>query len=56
MHPHPSLRERRFVLAPLADVEPHLALPPDGRTVSEVLATLPQEPRVERLGPWLSDR
>ena len=54
--PHPALRERRFVLAPLADLEPRLALPPDGRSVSEVLATLPLEPRVERLGLWLTER
>ena len=54
--PHPGLRERRFVLAPLCDVEPHLALPPDGRTVSELLATLPARPAVERLGPWLDER
>ena len=51
--PHPRLRERRFVLAPLSDLEPHLAIPPDGRTVNELLAALPARPSVERLGPWL---
>ena len=50
--PHPLLRERRFALQPLADVEPDLPLPPDGRTVSEVLAELPAVPGVERLGRW----
>jgi 2-amino-4-hydroxy-6-hydroxymethyldihydropteridine diphosphokinase len=50
--PHPMLRQRRFALQPLADVEPNLRLPPDGRTVSEVLASLPVVPGVERLGRW----
>jgi 2-amino-4-hydroxy-6-hydroxymethyldihydropteridine diphosphokinase len=47
--PHPRLRERRFVLAPLAELEPARTLPPDGRTVSELLEQLPQTPRVRRL-------
>lgn len=48
--PHPRLRERRFVLAPLADLDPELVLPPDGATVSSLLAALPPSPTVERLG------
>jgi 2-amino-4-hydroxy-6-hydroxymethyldihydropteridine diphosphokinase len=48
--PHPRLRERRFVLAPLADLEPGLELPPDGSCVRELLAALPDRPWVERLG------
>jgi 2-amino-4-hydroxy-6-hydroxymethyldihydropteridine diphosphokinase len=52
--PHPALRERRFVLQPLADLEPDRRLPPDGRTVRDVLAELPQAPPVVRLGPWLA--
>lgn len=48
--PHPRLRERRFVLAPWADVAPDQQLPPDGVTVRELLARLPpQGPRVDRL-------
>lgn len=46
--PHPRLRERRFVLQPLADVAPDLALPPDGATPLELLATLPRRPWVRR--------
>ena len=48
--PHPRLRERRVVLAPLAALEPDLELPPDGSRVRELLATLPDRPWVERLG------
>ena len=47
--PHPRLRQRRFVLQPLADLDPDLALPPDGATVGALLAALPASPRVERL-------
>lgn len=48
--PHPRLRERRFVLEPLAELAPDLAVPPDGATVRELLARLRPEPAVERIG------
>ena len=35
--PHPRLRERRFVLQPLADLDPELRLPPDGARVADLL-------------------
>ncbi|HKV07022.1 MAG TPA: 2-amino-4-hydroxy-6-hydroxymethyldihydropteridine diphosphokinase [Thermoanaerobaculia bacterium] len=51
--PHPRLAERRFVLAPLAEIAPELAVPPDGTTVAELLARLPGQDGVERIG-WTS--
>ncbi len=48
--PHPRLAERRFVLAPLADLRPHLRLPPRGETASEILARLGPGQEVERVG------
>jgi 2-amino-4-hydroxy-6-hydroxymethyldihydropteridine diphosphokinase len=35
--PHPRLRERRFMLEPLAEIAPDLPVPPDGATVAELL-------------------
>lgn len=39
--PHPRLCERRFVLAPLAELAPDLRHPVTHRTVREMLAALP---------------
>jgi 7,8-dihydro-6-hydroxymethylpterin-pyrophosphokinase len=48
--PHPRLRQRRFFLAPLAQIAPDMVVPPDGETVAGLLAALGEEPRVEEIG------
>jgi len=50
--PHPGLRHRRFVLAPLVDLAPDLCLPPDGVAARDLLARLPDRPRAARRD-WL---
>jgi 2-amino-4-hydroxy-6-hydroxymethyldihydropteridine diphosphokinase len=39
--PHPYLHERRFVLAPLADIAPEFIHPLYGRSIRELLDSLP---------------
>ncbi len=46
--PHPEVTSRRFVLAPLLELDPELELP-DGTRLSEALAALGDE-RAERVG------
>ena len=52
--PHPEVSSRRFVLAPLLELDPELALP-DGSRLTDALAALGPGQDVRRLGP-LPDR
>lgn len=47
--PHPEVLTRRFVLAPLLELDPELTLP-DGTRLAEAMAALPVGQRVERAG------
>jgi len=48
--PHREVTSRRFVLAPLLELDPELTLP-DGTRLAEALGALPSGQRVERVGP-----
>lgn len=50
--PHPRMRQRRFVLEPLAEIAPALRLPPDGAKVTEVLRDLGSDQPLERID-WI---
>jgi 2-amino-4-hydroxy-6-hydroxymethyldihydropteridine diphosphokinase len=41
--PHPALVQRRFVLAPLAEIAPELRHPQSNQTMADLLALLPDE-------------
>ena len=47
--PHPEVTSRRFVLAPLLELDPELALP-DGTRLSDALSALGPGQRAERVG------
>jgi 2-amino-4-hydroxy-6-hydroxymethyldihydropteridine diphosphokinase len=48
--PHPEVSSRRFVLAPLLELDPELSLP-DGTRLAAALQALPAGQRVDRRGP-----
>jgi 2-amino-4-hydroxy-6-hydroxymethyldihydropteridine diphosphokinase len=48
--PHPQVTSRRFVLEPLLELDPELALP-DGTPLGAALAELAPGQQVEKLGP-----
>ncbi|MFL5870655.1 MAG: 2-amino-4-hydroxy-6-hydroxymethyldihydropteridine diphosphokinase [Solirubrobacterales bacterium] len=48
--PHPQVTRRRFVLVPLLELDPELALP-DGTRLADALAALSESEQVELVGP-----
>jgi 2-amino-4-hydroxy-6-hydroxymethyldihydropteridine diphosphokinase len=51
--PHPEVTSRRFVLAPLLELEPELTLP-DGTKLADALAALGSGQRADRVGSLVS--
>jgi 2-amino-4-hydroxy-6-hydroxymethyldihydropteridine diphosphokinase len=49
--PHPAMRQRRFVLEPLAEIAPELLHPVLKKTIGELLDSLPPGQVVKRLKP-----
>jgi 2-amino-4-hydroxy-6-hydroxymethyldihydropteridine diphosphokinase len=49
--PHPEVTSRRFVLAPLLELDPELQLP-DGTRLDAALESLGEAERVERVGAF----
>jgi 2-amino-4-hydroxy-6-hydroxymethyldihydropteridine diphosphokinase len=49
--PHPEVTSRRFVLAPLLELDPELVLP-DGTDLADALAALGPGQRAERVGAF----
>jgi 2-amino-4-hydroxy-6-hydroxymethyldihydropteridine diphosphokinase len=47
--PHPRAHERRFVLQPLSEIVPHLVLPGQSKSVTELLRRLPPDEGMRKL-------
>jgi 2-amino-4-hydroxy-6-hydroxymethyldihydropteridine diphosphokinase len=56
MIPHPRLRQRRFVLTPLAEISGDLVLPGQMHSIQKLLAELDDPGQVRRLDVPLVDR
>jgi len=54
--PHPRLHHRRFVLMPLSELDPLWIHPTLGRTISQLLAEVKDQPEVRLLFPQPSTR
>ena len=53
--PHPGLTQRRFVLAPLAELAPELVPPGETHSIAALLRDLDDPLRVENLGSGTED-
>lgn len=49
--PHPQMHERRFVLVPLAELDPHIVHPVLDKTIQEILQSLTDHHKVSRWKP-----
>ena len=49
--PHPRLHQRKFVLVPLAELDPDITHPVEKKSISELLETVDDDTRVERWSP-----
>jgi 2-amino-4-hydroxy-6-hydroxymethyldihydropteridine diphosphokinase len=47
--PHPRMEQRRFVLAPLAEIAPEWRHPISGERAKDLLAKLPARPRAKKV-------
>ncbi len=47
--PHPAMHQRRFVLAPLAEIAPDLRHPSLNQTIRQLLKSLPEGQMVQKL-------
>jgi 2-amino-4-hydroxy-6-hydroxymethyldihydropteridine diphosphokinase len=52
--PHPRLHQRRFVLVPLAELDPHLVHPGINQTIQELLEHTDDTSMVKRWNPYSS--
>ena len=52
MVPHPRMRERAFVMTPLAEIAPSLTVPGEGRNAAKIASELPEKNSVKIIGTF----
>ena len=53
--PHPQVANRKFVLQPLADMDPHFTHPVSKKTVAELLDETEDDSKISKQAKWLRD-